>query len=151
MALNTILEKLRLLAQQDAGVAAFLGSGPFRWFATQLQPGYAKVGPCVTATFVSAAYIYGQQGQVSIEQARIQFDCISQDETTAAQLLGAVNNFVQNVDLMTPNEFTSPPSSGTVFANFKLLQRGPSPLVAQSLQLWVWTADWRIWNNTQIT
>ena len=145
-------EKLRTLAQANVTLQSFLLSGGiFRWFATQLQPGYASAGSCVRVTRPSAVYTYQQQGPLSLDQVRLQFDCIDQSQTTARQLMLAVKDFLGTVDLMSDAQFTSPPTTPTQFPNYELSERGPLVEYQASLQLWVWAMDWRIFNDTLIT
>lgn len=151
MGYNSALEKIRALAAADAGLQAYLGTGPFRWFAWQLQPGYPAQGACVRAAQISAVYGYAQDGQLCIEQARIQFDCYDQNEATCRELLLTLKLFLQGLNLMTDEQFQSPPVTPSRYPNYELSESGPVPEIQQSLQLWVWTTDWRIFNNTLIT
>jgi len=145
-------EKIRALAMQDSTLQGFLQTGGiFRWFATQLPAGYASMGSCVRVTRPGAVYTQVQEGVLALEQVRLQFDCLDQSQTTARQLLNALNQFLLTVDLMSGDQFTSPATVPTQFPNFQLLQRGPIPEFVASLQLWVWTTDWRLMNNTLIS
>ena len=150
MPFNSAEEKLRYLAQGYAPLAAFLAGNPFRWFMTQQQPGYSTQGTVVRVRRPGAVYTQVQEGQLCTEQVRLQFDCIDQSETVARQCLNALYGFIQQVDLMSDAQFRSPPVTPTQFPNYQLSQRGPTIEYDASLQLWVWSADWRVFNNLLI-
>jgi hypothetical protein len=150
MSLNSAEAKLRTLASADPTMVADFGSGPFRWFQIQLPQGYISKGTCVRVRRVSAIYLYAQEGITQAEQVRLQFDVLDKSQDRARQVLNDLCSFVAGVDLMSDAQFTSPPSMPTQFANFLLSQRSGIEYQVE-VEIFSWSADWRIWNDTTIT
>jgi hypothetical protein len=50
---------------------------------------------------------------------------------------------------MSSAQFASPPSTPTQFANFLLSQRSGIEYQVE-VEIFSWSADWRIWNNMNI-
>lgn len=151
MRFNSAEEKLRALAAANATMQGFFGAptvpDSFRWFATQLQPGASARGTCMRVTRPSAGYTQVQEGQLNTEKVMLQFDILDKSQTRSRQGVNALYTFIQSVDLMSDAQFTSPATTPTQFPNYQLSQRGPLIEFDASLQLWVWSATWRIFNN----
>ena len=149
MSLNSAEAKIRTLAAADATMQSFFGAGPFRFFFVREPQGYIDQGTVCRMRRVSAVYEYAQQGIVCIEQVRLQFDVLDTSQEVARNALLALNNFLGTVDLMSDKQFTSPPSVPTQFANYMLAQRSAIEVQIKA-QIYVWSADWRCFNNTLI-
>lgn len=149
MSLNSAEAKLRTLASADPTMVADFGSGPFRWFQIQLPQGYISKGTCVRVRRVSAIYLYAQEGITQAEQVRLQFDVLDKSQDRARQVLNDLCSFVAGVDLMSDAQFTSPPSMPTQFANFLLSQRSGIEYQVE-VEIFSWSADFRIWNNLNV-
>jgi len=147
---NGAEEKIRYLAQADATMNALFFAGVPRWFAIQLRQGYIQKGTCVTVERISTVYENAQDGLLCIEQPRFTFRVMDQDQTTARQALNALNRFLLGICLMTNQQFTSPPSTPSQFPNYKLSERLTIETQLE-LQIYVWSADWRIFNNLLVT
>ena len=142
--MNSAEAKLRTLASADATMVADFGSGPFRWFQVQIPQGYIGKGSCVRVRRVSAVYLYAQEGITQAEQVRLQFDVLDKSQDRARDVLNDLCSFLAGVDLM-----GSPPSTPTQFANFLLSQRSGIEYQVE-VEIFSWSADFRIWNNTSI-
>jgi len=149
MSLNSAEAKLRMLASADPTMIADFGSGPFRWFQIQAPQGYIAKGSCVRVRRVSSIYLYAQEGITQAEQVRLQFDVLDKSQDRARDLLNDLCSFIAGVDLMSSAQFTSPPSAPTQFANFLLSQRSGIEYQVE-VEIFSWSADWRIWNNMNI-
>ncbi len=149
MSLNSAEAKLRTLAAADTTMQSFFGSAPFRWFHIQMPQGYITKGSCIRVRRVSAVYTYAQEGITEIEQVRMQLDCLNEDQDAARNALNAVNNFIATVDLMSNAQFASPPTTPTQFPNYRLSERSGIEFQVER-QIYVWSADWRIWNNLSL-
>jgi len=149
MSLNSAEAKLRMLASADPTMIADFGSGPFRWFQIQAPQGYIAKGSCVRVRRVSAIYLYAQEGITQAEQVRLQFDVLDKSQDRARDVLNDLCSFIAGVDLMSSAQFTSPPSAPTQFANFLLSQRSGIEYQIE-VEIFSWSADWRIWNNMNI-
>lgn len=150
MSLNSAEAKIRTLAAADATMLSYFGSPLTRWFFVRELGGYVEHGTCCRVRRAGAIYDYVQNGQIQIEQVRLQFDIVDQSQEVARNALTAVEAFIRSVDLMNPNQFTSPPSAGVQFANFLLSER--SSIETQIKQtLYVWSADFRVFNNLSIS
>jgi hypothetical protein len=147
--MNSAEAKLRTLASADSTMVADFGSGPFRWFQIQIPQGYINKGPCVRVRRVSAVYLYVQKGITQAEQVRLQFDVLDKSQDRAKDVLNDLCSFLASVDLMSSAQFTSPPSTPTQFANFLLSQRSGIEYQIE-VEIFSWSADWRIWNNLSI-
>ncbi len=147
--MNSAEAKLRTLASVDPTMVTDFGSGPFRWFQIQIPQGYIGKGPCVRVRRVSAVYLYVQEGITQAEQVRLQFDVLDKSQDRAKDVLNDLCSFLAGVDLMSSVQFTSPPSTPTQFANFLLSQRSGIEYQVE-VEIFSWSADWRIWNNTNI-
>jgi len=146
MSLNSAEAKIRTLAQADSTMQSFFGVAPFRWFQVREPQGYISQGTCIRVRRVSAVYDYVQNGILQIEQVRLQFDVLDLSQETARNALTAVERFLRSVDLMNSNQFNSPPTAGACFANYLLSERaGVEPQIKQ--QVYIWSADYRIFNN----
>lgn len=150
MSLNSAEAKIRTLAQGDATMQSFFGVGPFRWFFVREPQGYVDQGTVCRVRRVSAVYEYVQEGIICIEQVRLQFDVLDQSQETARNALNALNNFIAGVDLMSDKQFTSPPTIATQFANYRLSERSAVEVQIKQ-QIYVWSADWRCFNNTLVS
>ena len=148
--LNTAEQKLRLLASADATLQEYLGAPPaFRWFHLQEEQGAIEQGTCVRVRRVSAVYLYAQEAIVSAEQVRLQFDFLDKSPETAANAMLAFNAFMATVDLMSDAQFLSPSTTPRQHPNF-LLNTRPGLEFRTERQIYVWTVDWRCWNDTTI-
>ena len=147
--MNSAEAKLRTLASADATMVADFGSGPFRWFQVQIPQGYVGKGSCVRVRRVSAVYLYAQEGITQAEQVRLQFDVLDKSQDRARDVLNDLCSFLADVDLMGSAQFASPPSTPTQFANFLLSQRSGIEYQVE-VEIFSWSADFRIWNNTSI-
>ena len=147
--MNSAEAKLRTLASADATMVADFGSGPFRWFQVQIPQGYIGKGSCVRVRRVSAVYLYAQEGITQAEQVRLQFDVLDKSQDRARDVLNDLCSFLADVDLMGSAQFASPPSTPTQFANFLLSQRSGIEYQVE-VEIFSWSADFRIWNNTSI-
>ena len=150
MSLNSTEAKIRTLASANPAMQSFFGAGPFRFFFVREPQGYIEQGTVCRVRRVSAVYTYVQNGRLCFEQARIQFDVLDQSQETARDALTALEAFLGTVDLMNSNQFNSPPTSGGQFANFLLSERSAIEVQIKQ-QIYVWSADYRIWNNMSIT
>jgi len=142
MSLNSAEAKIRTLAAANATMQGILGTGPFRWFFVREPQGYIEQGTICRTRRVSAVYTYAQGGRLCFEQARIQFDVLDQSQETARDALTALEAFLGTVDLM--NE------TPAQYANFLLSERSTIEVQIKQ-QIYVWSADYRIWNNMGIT
>ena len=149
MSLNSAEAKLRMLASVDPTMVADFGSGPFRWFQIQVPQGYIGKGSCVRVRRVSSIYLYAQEGITQAEQVRLQFDVLDKSQDRARDVLSDLCSFIAGVDLMSSAQFASPPSTPTQFANFLLSQRSGIEYQVE-VEIFSWSADWRIWNNMNI-
>lgn len=149
MSMNSAEAKIRTLASVNPVMEGIFGTGPFRWFFVREPQGYIEQGTVCRVRRVSAVYIYSQAGRLPTEQARIQFDVLDQSQETARNALTALEAFLATVDLMNPNQFQSPPSPGAQFANFVLSERSTVEVQIKQ-QIYVWSVDYRIWNNLNI-
>ena len=147
--MNSAEAKLRTLASADATMVADFGSGPFRWFQVQIPQGYIGKGSCVRVRRVSAVYLYAQEGITQAEQVRLQFDVLDKSQDRARDVLNDLCSFLAGVDLMGSAQFASPPSTPTQFANVLLSQRSGIEYQVE-VEIFSWSADFRIWNNTSI-
>jgi len=148
-----LLQKMRVLAQQDATLAAALTgtNGTFRWFDTQLPKGYVGQGTCVTVQQISDVLDYVQNGPITLDWVRVQINVWDVDSVTAKQLASyLVTNWFPSVDFVTDSMFTSPPGPALQSPNFKLSQRGGPDFSIQPEQPWVESLDFRIGNNITI-
>lgn len=150
MSLNSAEAKIRTLATADTGMQAIFGANPFRWFFVREPQGYIDQGTCCRVLRVSSVYNYVQNGRICIEQARLQFDVLDQSQEDARDGLTAVEQFLGTVDLMNENQFASPPTPGVQFANFSLSERATVEVQLKQ-QIYVWSADYRIFNNLGIS
>jgi hypothetical protein len=150
MSLNSAEAKIRTLAAANATMQTIFGAGPFRWFFVREPQGYIEQGTVCRVRRVGAVYTYAQNGRFCFEQARIQFDVLDQSQETARDALTSLEAFLGTVDLMNPNQFNSPPTSGAQFANFILSERSTIEVQIKQ-QIYAWSVDYRIWNNMSIT
>ena len=146
MSLNSAEAKIRTLAMADATMQSYFGVAPFRWFQVREPQGYISQGTCMRVRRVSAVYEYVQNGVLQIEQVRLQFDVLDMSQESARNALTAVEKFLRSVDLMNSNQFNSPPTAGTCFANFLLSERSAVEVQIKQ-EIYVWSADYRIFNN----
>jgi hypothetical protein len=150
MSLVTAEQKLRLLASADATLQEYLGVPPvFRWFHLQEEQGAIESGVCLRVRRVSAIYLYAQEGILATEQVRLQFDFLDKSPEAAANAMLAFNAFMGTVDLMSNAQFLSPPTTPRQSPNF-LLNTRPGLEFRTERQIYVWTCDWRVWNDTTI-
>ena len=141
--------KLRMLAGADAGLQAILGTAPFRFFAIQEPQGYITQGVCCRYRRVSAVYLYAQEAIANAEQVRIQFEFLAYAPTDAWDAMQAFIAFMGGVNLMTDQQFQSPPVTPTQHPNYLLTTR-PSIEYRPEREIYIWSCDWRIWNNTNL-
>lgn len=73
----------KLLA--DSGIAALVGNRVFPGSRPQ-----ASALPCIVMNRISGAPVYADDGEIGIEQARMQLDCWGQTFTSAKQVSRAV-------------------------------------------------------------
>ena len=150
MSLNSAEAKIRTLASADATMQGIFGTGPFRWFFVRETQGYIDDGTVCRVRRVSAAYDYVQNGRIQIEQVRLQFDVLDLSQEAARDALTALENFLGTVDLMSGNQFLSPPQSVTQFPNFLLSERSAIEVQIKQ-QIYVWSADYRVLNNLSVS
>jgi hypothetical protein len=148
--LNSAEAKIRTLAAADATLQGIFGTGPFRWFFVREPQGYLSQGTVCRVRRVSAVYDYVQDGIICIEQVRLSFDCLDQSQESARDALSAVENFLGTIDLMSDNQFLSPPQPGAQFANFRLSERSAIEIQIKQ-QIYVWSADYRVFNNLLVS
>ena len=140
-----IEDKIRALAQTNAGLVALLGAGPFRMFNRQLQPGYIQSGTCVRFRLVSNPEGYSQQGRQNISQALVQFDVLDLDPVRCRQGRDAMIAWLDNVNLAATNQFDSPATTPRQFPTFITNERsGMDPQIQPPA--FVETIDVRFFN-----
>lgn len=138
---------------QDATLRAYLynpADNTFRWFDTQLPPGYINQGTCVTVRQVSTVPLYAQGGRLATDQPRVQIDVRDLDSPKAKKVAGAINDWMGTVSFMDSNQFDSPPTSPPKVANFLLNQRSSQDFNVTPTPAWVETMDWRCFNNLNL-
>jgi hypothetical protein len=150
MSLNSAEAKLRTLASADATMQSIFGTGPFRWFFVREPQGYIDQGTVCRVRRVSAVYDYVQNGRIQIEGVRLQFDVLDQSQESARDALTALENFIGTVDLMSGNQFLSPPQPVSQFANFILSERSAVEVQIKQ-QIYVWSVDYRCLNNLSVS
>ena len=150
MSWTPLLEKMRLLAMADPTLQGYLynaSNNTFRWFDTQLQPGYINQGTCVTVRQVSTVPIYANSGMLATDQPRVQIDVRDLNSNQAKVVAKAVDDWLQGVSFMTTNQFESPPTTPNQFPNFKLSQRNWQDFDVRPTPAWVETLEYRVFNN----
>ena len=148
--MTPIIEKMRLLAMQSSALQAYLYNpvnNTFRFFDTQMPPGYINQGTCVTARQISTVPMYAQSGRLATDQPRVQIDVRDLESAKAKTVAAAVDDWLGTVSFMDSAQFDSPPSTPPSFPNFKLNQRSSQDFTVQPTPPWVETLEWRIFNN----
>src|SRR5262252_4164805 len=118
-----IEDKIRTLAQTNAGLVALLGAGPFRMFNRQLQQGYIQTGTCVRFRVVSNPEAYNQQGRQNISQALVQFDVMDLDPVRCRQGRNAIIAWLDSLNLATSQQFDSSATTLRQFPTFIVNER----------------------------
>jgi hypothetical protein len=162
MGYTSILEKLRVLALQNAQLQADLGSPlpppavAFRFFDRQLVPNQVanlmKGGSCVTAIRVSTLRGANMGGIMNLEAARIQFNVYDFDSNVAASVANDLVNFMGTINLCSLAQFQSPLTAITQNPNFLLNQRQglvPNPQ-SPSGPIYSEILDFRVYNRTDL-
>lgn len=162
MAYTNILEKLRVLAQQNAQLQADLGSAlpppavAFRWFDRQLVPGIVANslvgGTCVTTRRISTLRQTNSGGIMNLELVRIQIDVYDLDSNIAENVANDVVNFMGTISMCSNNQFNSPVTQPNQAPNFLLNQRqgmvtNPN---SKSGPIYTEVLDFRCWNRTDL-
>ena len=145
-----ILQKIRMLALQDATLQSYLlgSNGTFRFFDTQLPKGYVGQGTCVTQQQISDVLDYCQSGPLSLDWVRVQINVWDMDSVVAKQLAAyLVAGFFPAANFTVENQFQSPPTPAPPGPNFKLSQRGVLDFSVQPQAAWVETLDFRVGNS----
>lgn len=139
--------KLRTLASADPTLSGLLASaGLFRWFDRQLPQGYIQRGACVRLLRVSTLPMYAASGRLAAEQIRVQLDVLDFDAETARGVAAAIDTWFGTVDLMSAQQFASPPTTPPQFPSFKLNQRAGMDYQLQP-PAYVETLEYRVFNN----
>ena len=141
--------KIRMLAAANATLAAMLGTSPFRWFDVQSAQGYEQQGTLCRYRRVSAVYMYAQEGLTQLEQVRFQFDFVAQTPSDSWNAMQAFIEFMAGVDLMSDAQFKSPPTTPTQSPNY-LLSTRQSIEYRPERELYIWSCDWRVFNNLNV-
>jgi hypothetical protein len=146
----TLEQKMRTLAQLDAGLQGYLYNpvnNTFRWFDTQQIQGYLKAGTCVSVMRVGTVPMYAQTGRLATEQVRIQIDVRDLDSDQAKVVAAYIDTWLGTVSFMSSAQFDSPPATPTSFPNFKLNQRNTTEFQVQPVLAWTSMLEYRIYNN----
>ena len=145
-----LLDKMRTLAMADATLRAALfnpTNNTFRWFDTQLNPGYINQGTCVSVRQVSTVPLYSMQGQLASEMARVQIDVRDLNSVTAKNVAADICDWLAGVSFNDLSPFESPATSSRDGQNIKLNQRSSQDFNVQPTPAWVETLDYRILND----
>lgn len=133
--------KLRTLAAADATLQAIFGTPLFRWsMYGQLPQGYIKRGTCARIRRVGTQSDYAQEGPVSLERVRFQFDVMDLDPTKTFPAVQAIAAWLQTVTLM------QIPSQAP---NFQIDQRSWIESLPEG-EVYVQMVGWRIMNDSTI-
>ena len=149
--------KLRTLARQSTALQSYFGedSGLFRWFDRQLPPQYIGRGTCVRILRVSTLRYYTKETRVARsvnEQSgvRFQIDVLDLDPERARAAASAIVDWLGEIDLSTDDQFSSPPVTSQIHANFVLNQRaGIEP--ATDPPVYVEILDIRVFSKEAVT
>lgn len=110
----TLEARLLTAAAANAGLAALLGSSPFRWYDTRLAQGTAY--PAVTVQLVSGNKTYAFEGRLSTGWSRYQFTIWDTDPERARSVESALVTFLDT--------FNGPGTAGLQqYPNYVVLQR----------------------------
>lgn len=117
--------RLRLLAREDPTLQSYLlgDNGIWRWYDRQLAQGAFKLGPCVRVLRVSTVRMYCMDGILAVSQPRFQIDVLDLDPEQCRTIRNAVIDFLGTVDLNSPDQFNSIPTTPPQFPNFVINQR----------------------------
>lgn len=143
--------KIRFLALRSATLQGYFGSGPFRWFDRQVQPGYmpsvrgaAAAGggsSCLRNRRISTINDYIMTGPSTLEKIRFQLDVLDLDPDTCKAATFAVMDFIGTINLVTGQQFGSPVTTPRQWPNFVSNMRsglepqpGP-PIYVESIDL----------------
>lgn len=162
MAYTSILEKLRVLAQQNTALIADLQATvplpavPFRWFDRQLQPGNVAnnvgAGTCVAAMRVSTLRNANMGGIMNLEFVRVQITVYDMDSSKASNVANDVVEFMRTISLCSNGQFQSPYTAPSQNPNFLLNQRQgmvPNPQ-SPSGPIYTEVLDFRCYNRTDL-
>jgi hypothetical protein len=150
MTATPIITKMRALAAMDATLQSYLynaANNTFRFFDTQMPPGYIQQGTCVTARQISTVSMYAQNGRLATDQPRVQIDVRDLDSAKAKKVAAAIDDWLGTVSFMSDAQFTSPPTTPPNFACFKLNQRSSEDFAVQPIPAWIETLEYRIFSN----
>ena len=150
MSWTPLLQKMRMLAQQDATLQSYLlgTADVFRWFDTQLPKGYVYQGPTVTVQQISSVRDAVQEGPLALEQAMVQINVWSLDSVQAKTIANYLwASWFPAVSFASPAMFLSPPQAPPNHPNYLLSQRGVIDFSTQPESSWVETQTWRIFND----
>jgi hypothetical protein len=149
--------KLWTLAQLDATLRTFFGTGPFRWCDIQLTQNYlpkqrGQSAPgggssSVVVRRVSSIPQYMQSGLGTIERIRFQCDVLDLDPNVATNAALALIAWFQTVNLVTGQQFGSPVTTPNQFPSFYVnLRRGLWPQAGAVV--YADSVDVMLYNNT---
>ena len=142
--------KLRMLASGDANLQAIFGTPVFRWsMFGQLQQGYIQKGTCARVRRISTQPFYAQDGQLSMEKIRFQFDIMDYDSAKTFTAAAAVGHWFRGVDLMSDAQFSSPTTTPRQFPNFRMNQRSGIEAGPEQ-QIYLQIVDWMVFNDFNI-
>ena len=136
--------KLRSLASANPTLQAFFGTGPFRWFDTQLPPGYISRGTCARIFRVSTIRHYNMAGLMDLSQPLFQCEVLDADSGRARAAAAAVIAWLGTIDCSTSDMWTSSPTTPPSHPVFVLNQRHtidfqldpPVPVEQIDFRLW---------------
>lgn len=162
MAYTNILEKIRVLAAQNAALVADLGSTQpppavsFRWFDRELAPNIVADqmagGTCVTAIRVSTLRGANMGGIMNLENVRVQIKVYDLDSNVAASVANDVVVFMGTINLCSLNQFQSPVLAISQNPNF-LLNQGQGMVAnprSKSGPIYTERLDFRCWNRVDL-
>jgi hypothetical protein len=119
------------------------------WFPpSSVVPPNEAVG-AVSVLRVSGLITYIQGGIIPTEQPRFQIECRHPYAETARQIAQVVKNFLGTIDLVTTDNFNSPPTTPQQFPNFVLNERGSMDFQL-SPPVHVEILDVRLFNRTDL-
>ena len=119
----TAKAKIRTLASQDSTLRGFFGTSTFRWFDSQLQPGYITAGTCARVLKVSTVFRHTHETASAqmlnrLTQPKFQIDVLDYDPERAEAAAAAIKDWLSTVDFSSDSQFASPPSSPRRHPNF---------------------------------
>lgn len=163
MSVPSCEEKLRILAQQNAALAAALtftiapATPPqFLWMDRQLAQNALGLRSdnrtCVTVRRVSTVSTpFGNMGNPvgDLQTMRLQLDVIDYNAERARQVATLVTAFMMSISLCWSGAFGSPQTAPSQNPNFLLNERAGMFFEVQP-PAYVETQDWRVFNRSDI-